>query len=95
MKIEKNIPIPLPSYRSKNVSVIMNMEHGDSVAFPDRSKALLFYSSLRRYLGTRPLVNGKATMRRLKNGTYRVWLEKRHYDQENMERIFQPKTLGE
>jgi hypothetical protein len=90
MKIEKNIPIPLPSYRSKNVSVIMNMEHGDSVAFPDRSKALLFYSSLRRYLGTRPLVNGKATMRRLKNGTYRVW-----YDQENLERIFQPQTLGE
>ena len=90
MKIEKNIPIPLASYRSKNVSVIMNMEHGDSVAFPDRSKALLFYSSLRRYLGTRPLVNGKATMRRLKNGTYRVW-----YDQENLERIFQPKTLGE
>jgi hypothetical protein len=90
MKIEKNIPIPLASYRSKNVSVIMNMEHGDSVAFPDRSKALLFYSSLRRYLGTRPLVNGKATMRRLKNGTYRVW-----YDQENLERIFQPQTLGE
>ena len=90
MKIEKNIPIPPSPHRSKNVSVIRRMEHGDSVAFPDRSKALLFYSSLRRYLGTRPLVNGKATMRRLKNGTYRVW-----YDQENLERIFQPQTLGE
>jgi len=74
MKIEKHIPIPLSSYRSKNVAVIMNMEIGDSIAFPDHSKALSFYSSLRRYLGAHALVQGKATLRHLADGTYRVWL---------------------
>ena len=75
MKIEKNIPIPPSYYRSKNVSVIVNMNPGDSIAFPNKSKALTFYGSLRRYLGRRELVRGKATMRRLTNGTYRVWWE--------------------
>jgi hypothetical protein len=75
MKIEKNIPIPLYSYKSKNVTVIMTMEIGDSIAFPDHSKALSFYSSLRRYLGAHALVKGKATLRHLTDGTYRVWLE--------------------
>ena len=108
MKIEKNISIPLSSYRSKNVAVIMNMEHGDSVAFDAKSKALTFYGSLRRYLIAHDLVRGKATMRRLTDGTYRVWLEdispvrakieqpeKHRYDQKNLERSPQPQTLGE
>ena len=77
MKIEKNIPIPLSSYRSKNVAVIMNMDPGDSIAFPDHSKALSFYSSLRRYLLAHALVKGKATLRHLTDGTYRVWLASR------------------
>ena len=75
MKIEKNIPIPPSHYRSKNVAVIVNMKHGDSIAFGDKAKALTFYGSLRRYLSRRALVHCKATMRRLTDGSYRVWLE--------------------
>ena len=99
MKIEKNIPIPLSSYRSKNVAVIVNMEIGDSISFPTRAEALSFYSSLRRYLGALPLIFGKATLRHLADGSYRVWLkdpspiivskiqrlEKHRYDQDNLE----------
>ena len=66
MKIDKHIPIPDGRTKSGNAPIARQMKVGDSVNVPSQEARNSLYSYLRA-LGC------KATTRKLKDGTYRIW----------------------
>lgn len=73
--IEKSIPIPeaysLPE-RQKSLSVMLSMEHGDSILFDSRQKMVSFLSSAKTYLKRNKLIDCRFVSRTVTGG-WRVW----------------------
>jgi len=79
MRIDKNIPIPdiqqgAKGVKSATMTLISNMEYGDSVLFKTRKRANYFGVQVRYFLKTRKK-SGRACVRTVSDG-FRVWLLK-------------------